>query len=87
MHLEKTIIVHNPNGVHSRVATKLAKIASDYDVRLNIVYCDQEIDCSSVLDVLSMAFVQGSSFIVRADGKRSGKALGAVEELLNRADV
>lgn len=86
-HLEKKIIVNNPNGVHSRVATKLAQIASDNEVRLNIIYCNQEIDCSSVLDVLGMAFVQGSSFVVRADGEQSVKALGEVEELFTRMDV
>ena len=56
-------------------------------MKLNIIYCDHEVDCSSVLDVLSMAFVHGSSFIVRADGELSAKALCEVEKLFTRVDV
>jgi len=86
-YFEKKITVNNPNGVHSRVATKLAQIASENEVKLNIIYCDHVVDCSSVLDVLSMAFIYGSSFIVRADGELSIKALCEVEKLFTRVDV
>jgi len=84
---EKKIIVRNPNGVHSRVATKLAKIARKHEVKLYIIHCGQLIDCSSVLDVLGMAFVQGSSFVVRVDGEQPERALRAVEKLFARRDV
>ena len=83
--LEKKIIVTNPRGVHGRVATRLALIAEQYGVRLCIVNDAEGIDCTSVLDVLSMAYVSGSSLTIRATGekKKARKALAAVEKVLS----
>ena len=78
---EKKIMVQVERGVHGRVATRLAQIAQKHDVQLFILDDDQEIDCSSVLDVLSMAFVYGTEVKFRVQGKSANKAIAAVEKL------
>jgi len=65
---EKEVFVHNRFGVHGRVATRLAQIASRHEVQPHLLHGGETIDCSSVLDVLSMAFAFGSSFTVRVAG-------------------
>ena len=79
--LEKKIIVNIQRGVHGRVATRLARIAQQHDVQLYILRKGKDIDCSSVLDVLSMAFVFGTQLKFRVQGKGAIKALTAVEKL------
>lgn len=81
--LEKEIVVLNRHGVHGRVAARLAKIAARHEVILQIIHGRERIDCSSILDVLSMAFVYGTRFTVRAEGekRKAAKALAAVEKL------
>lgn len=80
---EKEVAVCNPFGVHGRVATRLALVARQYEVRLHLIHADVVIDCSSVLDVLSMAFASGSTFTVRVAGeeKMVDKTFSAVERL------
>lgn len=81
--LEKSIVVQHPHGVHGRVASGLAHVAARYKVILRIIHGTDEIDCSSILDVLSMAFVCGTRFTIRVEGekKMAEKALAAVEKL------
>lgn len=80
--LEKTITVDVYRGVHGRVAAGLARIARQHAVRLCILHDDEEIDCSSVLDVLSMAFISGAQVKFRIHGKGAAGAIAAVEKLL-----
>jgi len=79
--LEKNITVNIHRGVHGRVATKLAQITRLHDVDLYILRDGKEIDCSSVLDVLSMAFVYGSKVKFRVHGKGATLAITDVEKL------
>ena len=79
--LEKKITVNIHRGVHGRVATKLAQIAQLHDVDLYILCDGKEIDCSSILDVLSMAFVHGTMVKFRVCGKGATRALVDVGKL------
>ena len=83
---EKTLTVMSPNGVHSRVATKLAQIGDRNKARLNIIYDGEVVDCSSVLDVLAMSFTYGTSFIVRVYGRDPEKVMKEVEKAINGSD-
>ena len=50
---------------------------------LQILHGTDRIDCSSILDVLSMAFAYGTRFTIRVEGekKKAAMALAAVEKL------
>lgn len=81
--MEKNITVNIQRGVHGRIATRLTRIAQEHDVLLHILHDAEEIDCSSVLDVLSMAFVSGTSLRFRIQGKDVEPALAAIEKLFS----
>lgn len=72
------ITIGNRKGVHGRVATGLAEIASTYDVELLLTHKKETADCSSILDVLSMALVYGSFVRVTVRGDRAVEAMTAV---------
>lgn len=78
----RTLIVGNERGVHGRVATALAEIAERHQVRLSINKGTEGADCSSILDVLALALVQGTQLQVEAEGFQAEEALQAVERLL-----
>jgi phosphocarrier protein HPr len=80
---EKQLTVNNRKGIHGRIAARLIKIANKNKVRLNIIYNEELYDCSSVLDILSIALVYGATFKIRIVGKETEKAMSAVENLIN----
>ena len=80
--LKETMQVDVHCGVHGRVAVDLAKIAEQSNVDLRIRSGDREVHCGSILELLSLALVQGSSITVRAEGDNAAGALDAVRRLL-----
>lgn len=84
--LEKQLIVKNRKGVHGRIATRMIKIAHKHKVKMCII-CDGQItDCSSVLDILSIALAHGTTFTLRVAGQDRDKAMSAAEKLMNDTD-
>jgi phosphotransferase system HPr (HPr) family protein len=81
--LDRIIKVNIHRGVHGRVATKLALITQLHGVDLYILNDSEKIDCSSVLDVLSMAFVFGTKVKFRVCGKNAPLAIADVEKLFS----
>ncbi|NOQ46080.1 MAG: HPr family phosphocarrier protein [Desulfobulbaceae bacterium] len=84
--LENSFTVNNPRGIHGRVATRLAEIATGHDVQLYIHGARTCVDCTSILDVLSLALVHGSRVTVRAKGTEADRAMSDVEQLFERSD-
>lgn len=74
------ILVHC--GVHGRVAVNLAEVAKESNVDLHIISGNKEVNCNSILELLSLALVQGSRISVRAEGEQAEKALQIVRILL-----
>ena len=75
--------VEIPEGIHCRVATSLAKIAAEHDTQLHIIQKDEQVDCTSILDVLSMALVHGSQVCFTAQGGNIHGVSAAVTNLLS----
>jgi phosphotransferase system HPr (HPr) family protein len=78
--------VQNRKGIHCRVATRLAQIVAEHDATLQITGSDGSADCSSILDILSLALVHGSRIRLVAEGPDAARVLAAVERLLSRSD-
>lgn len=80
--IEKSITVRVNQGVHGRVAAGLAKIVQSHGVQMHILKDEVIVDCSSILDVLSMGFVFGTIVKFRVHGEFASQAISEVEELL-----
>ncbi len=83
---ERKITVRNRCGVHGRVAARLAEMARQRGIALQIEGASGPVDCASILEVLSMALVCGSEVTVRARGRGADTVLNAVQDLLSRQD-
>lgn len=76
----RTVVVSNQLGLHARPAAKLAQEAQNFSADITVVCESQEVDAKSILDVLTLAAVQGSVLELRADGPDAAAALDCLEE-------
>ena len=85
-HVQQELIVGGARGVHGRVATRLAEVASKYGVTLLIRRGHEVVDCSSILDVLALALTMGSEVCLTAEGDQAKDAIVAAVQLLTGED-
>lgn len=74
------ILVHC--GIHGRVAVNLAEVAMENNVDLQIESGNNQVNCNSILELLSLSLVKGSRISVRAEGEQAERALQDVRILL-----
>ena len=79
--VEKKLSITNKFGLHGRAAAKLVEVASGYASEIRLIREGIEVDCKSILDVMSMACTQGTPVAVKATGTDAEEALVAVENL------
>jgi phosphotransferase system HPr (HPr) family protein len=77
---EITVAVHC--GVHGRVAADLARIARQSGTRVAIRVGDTDIECSSILEILSLGLSRGYRIRIRVDGRAQEQILDQVCALL-----
>lgn len=75
--------VASPNGVHCRVAARLAEIVATHDVQVQITGRGEPVDCASMLEVLSLALIQGSLVAFTAEGPDAARVAEAIDQLLS----
>jgi len=78
--------VTNPNGVHCRVAERLIKVIDEHAATVQIIDQVQPIDCTSILELLSLALVQGSRVQFTAQGPDADQVAAAVEQVLSEPE-
>ena len=78
--------VANPNGVHCRVAERLIKVIDKHEATVRIIDQGRPVDCTSILELLSLALVQGSRVCFTAQGPDADHVAAAVEQVLSEAE-
>jgi phosphotransferase system HPr (HPr) family protein len=86
MRRQMQLIVGNERGVHGRVAKRLAEIAAEFGVIVHIRRGEEIVECSSILDVLALALVQGTAITVLVEGAQADAALASAASLLTTPD-
>jgi len=77
---EITVAVHC--GVHGRVAADLARIARESGTRVEIHVGDMAVECSSILEILSLGLSRGRRIRIWVDGRAPEQILDQVSALL-----
>ncbi len=77
---EITVAVHC--GIHGRVAAELARIARESNTRVEIRVGDKTVECSSILELLSLGLSRGRRIRIWADGRAPEQILDQVCALL-----
>lgn len=76
--------VGNARGVHCRVASRLTEIVAEHDAEVRIIVETESVDCTSMLEILSLSLTYGSLVSFTAQGPDAARVAEAIEELLLR---
>lgn len=80
---KKELTITNKYGLHSRPASELVKIASQFDADIKLHYNGQDANAKSILGIMVLAIEPGAEIEVSAEGQDEEEALKAIEELIN----
>jgi phosphocarrier protein HPr len=81
----RTVVVSNPQGLHARPAEVFVKTASQYQSRIEVIKDGYRVDGKSILNILTLAAVQGTQLNLEATGPDAQAALQALSELFARS--
>jgi len=79
-----TTRIINKLGLHARAASKLVKLAAEFDSEIHIEKDAQRVNCKSIMGVMMLAAGCGSDVTLYADGADADKAIAALNELINK---
>jgi phosphocarrier protein HPr len=81
-HIQKTVIISNPQGLHARPAELLVRLAMQFESEVEVIRDDQCVDAKSILHVLTLGADQGTEIILQAHGADAQQAIEAIARLV-----
>lgn len=79
--LQKTVVIINPQGLHARPADLLVRCADGFDSTIMIQKGSEQVDCRSILSLLTLGATEGTELILTAQGHDAEAAITAISEL------
>jgi len=79
---EITLTITHPVGLHARPATLFVKTAAQFKSTITIRHGDMKGNAKSIIKVLCMGAVNGSTIQLSAEGEDAQEALAALKELV-----
>jgi len=80
----RTVVVTNPQGLHARPADMFVKLAGQYQSKIEVVKDRERVDGKSILNILTLAAVEGTELQIEATGCDAEAALDALADLVAR---
>jgi phosphotransferase system HPr (HPr) family protein len=82
---QATVTVRNPQGLHMRPADMLVRTAGRFESNIVIEKAGQQVDCKSILGILTLGATQGSELNICANGPDSQEAISEIVGLFDRS--
>jgi phosphocarrier protein HPr len=79
--LSRTVVVANPNGLHMRPASLIAKLANQYESRIELVRGNERVDGKSMLEIVTLVAEHGTNLTIEASGPDAEAAVESLAEL------
>ena len=79
-------LIQNDIGIHSRPAAAFVKTANKYKSDVSVTYGDKWADGKSILGLLILEVLTGSSIVVEIVGEDAEAAANAIQELIEDGD-
>ena len=80
--VSKTIIIGDPLGMHMRPASRLAKMAAEYESKVTVKFNGKDFDCKSVMLLMTACIKHNSEIELVCDGPDEEKALTELAEFI-----
>lgn len=78
----KDLIIRNQLGLHARSAAMIAKIAQQAAGKIWIIKDDEKADAASIIDMLTLACVEGTQISVQVEIEADLDRLQEIAELI-----
>ena len=80
--LTKEMKIINRLGLHARAAAQLVKLANQFSAEIMIEKDGESVNAKSIMGILMLAAVCGSSISVQIEGEDADSAMAAIEEMV-----
>ncbi len=75
MAVERTVSLPNKLGLHARPAMQLVELANKFASDVSLSKDGRNVDCKSMIDVLTLGAEHGAEIVVSADGEDADEAV------------
>ncbi len=82
--VSKEIVVRCESGLHNRQATYFVQKANEFECSIWLESGSRKMNAKSLLGIMSLGVITGSSVVLSADGSGAEDAVNALEVLLQR---
>lgn len=82
--IEEKIKITNKNGLHTRPAAKLVKLASQFTADIEIARDGFQVNAKSIIGVMTLAAEYGAEIDIYINGKDEKEAFEAISELFKK---
>jgi len=79
----RNVIIANPQGLHARPADLFSRLANRFESNIKVIKDKQRVDGKSILDMLMLAAVEGTTLTIEAMGTDADEAVEALARLLD----
>jgi phosphocarrier protein HPr len=80
--ITRVIVIRNTQGLHARPADMFARLAKQFQSRIELVRDDRRVEGSSIIDLLTLGAAQGTELILEAEGDDAEEAVEALAKLV-----
>jgi phosphocarrier protein HPr len=78
----RVIVIRNSQGLHARPADMFARLARQFQSRVELVREERRVEASSIMDLLTLGAAQGTELILEAEGPDAEEAVEALTKLV-----
>lgn len=82
--ITREVTINNPVGLHARPATFFIQKANEFKSVIWVEKEDRRVNAKSLLGVLSLGIVKGTTINIIADGSDEAQAVETLAELIDR---
>lgn len=82
--ITREVTINNPVGLHARPATFFIQKANEFKSVIWVEKDDRRVNAKSLLGVLSLGIVKGTTISIIADGSDESLAVDTLADLIDR---
>lgn len=82
--VHQMVRIVNQRGLHVRASAKFAKLAGQFESKIEVEYRSEVVCGDSIMALLSLAAGCGAELLIRAHGPDAEQAIEALVELIGR---
>ena len=78
----RVIVIRNSQGLHARPADMFARLARQFQSRIELVREGRRVEAISIMELLTLGAAQGTELILEAEGVDAQEAVEALAKLV-----